>query len=105
MKSMALGLVVFILAGSTHAEVANLTVEAAQPVHPVSPLLWGIFFEDINHSADGGIYPEMVRNRSFEDSDKPENWIVNSSTYQFHALQRTTKPNSNYDALGVSPGL
>ena len=28
--------------------------------------LWGIFFEDINHAADGGLYPEMVRNRAFE---------------------------------------
>jgi hypothetical protein len=37
-------------------------------------MLWGIFFEDINHSADGGIYPELVRNRSFEDGEKPEHW-------------------------------
>ena len=35
-------------------------------------MLYGIFFEDINCSADGGIYAEMVRNRSFEDSDKPD---------------------------------
>ncbi|MBR5548831.1 MAG: glycoside hydrolase family 127 protein, partial [Kiritimatiellae bacterium] len=34
---------------------------------PVAPDLWGIFFEDIDLSLDGGIYAEMVRNRSFED--------------------------------------
>lgn len=28
--------------------------------------LFGIFFEDINHAADGGLYGELVRNRSFE---------------------------------------
>jgi alpha-L-arabinofuranosidase len=39
-------------------------------------MLWGIFFEDINLSADGGIYPELVRNRSFEDSDRPEHWTL-----------------------------
>ena len=39
-------------------------------------MLWGIFFEDINHSADGGIYPELVRNRSFEDSMWAEHWTV-----------------------------
>ena len=48
--------------------------DADQPGHAISPTLWGIFFEDINLSADGGIYPELVRNRSFEDSDQPEYW-------------------------------
>jgi len=33
---------------------------------------YGIFFEDINRAADGGIYPEMLRNRSFEDSIPPK---------------------------------
>ena len=28
--------------------------------------LFGIFFEDLNHAADGGLYAELVRNRSFE---------------------------------------
>ena len=28
--------------------------------------LFGIFFEDLNHAADGGLYAEMVQNRSFE---------------------------------------
>lgn len=34
--------------------------------------LYGIFFEDINRAGDGGIYPEMIRNRCFEDSLLPE---------------------------------
>ena len=49
-------------------------MDVDQPSHMVAPTLWGIFFEDINLSADGGMYPELVRNRSFEDSDKPEHW-------------------------------
>ncbi len=49
-------------------------MDAAHPAHAISPTLWGIFFEDINMSTDGGIYPELVRNRSFEDADTPENW-------------------------------
>ena len=56
------------------AAPAKISVQVDKPGHPVSPTLWGIFFEDINLSADGGIYPELVRNRSFEDADKPENW-------------------------------
>jgi len=55
---------------------ATLTVDTARPGPRISPMLWGIFFEDINLSADGGIYPELVRNRSFEDSEKPEHWTL-----------------------------
>ncbi len=41
--------------------------------------LYGIFFEDINHAADGGLYAEMVQNRSFE-FDKIDNWQYNPLT-------------------------
>jgi alpha-L-arabinofuranosidase len=58
---------------------ASLTVDVDKPGHLVSPYLWGVFFEDINLSADGGIYPELVRNRSFEDSDKPDFWTLSDS--------------------------
>ena len=57
---------------------ASLVVHTDREGPKVSPLLYGIFFEDINCSADGGIYAELVRNRSFEDSDKPEHWSVAS---------------------------
>ena len=41
----------------------------------ISPLLYGIFFEEINHAGDGGLYAEMIRNRSFEDNpSSPEYW-------------------------------
>ncbi len=33
---------------------------------PISPDLFGLFFEDINYAADGGLYAELVQNRSFE---------------------------------------
>ena len=43
-----------------------------QPRFPAAPELYGLFFEDINHAADGGLYPERLRNRAFEDSLPPE---------------------------------
>ena len=43
------------------------TVDASQRGPKVSPTHYGIFYEDINHAADGGIYAELIRNRSFED--------------------------------------
>src|ERR1700677_986407 len=65
---------------SAGAQTAKITVEPPHPAHAISPTLWGIFFEDINLSADGGIYPELVRNRSFEDADTLENWNFASVT-------------------------
>ena len=44
--------------------------------------LYGIFFEDINRVGDGGLYPEMIRNRSFEDSIVPDECeIVDGGKY------------------------
>jgi alpha-L-arabinofuranosidase len=62
------------------AQIATLTVAVDKPGHAISPTLYGIFFEDINCSADGGLYAEMVRNRNFEDSDTPDYWQALSST-------------------------
>jgi alpha-L-arabinofuranosidase len=44
----------------------QLIINADQPGIVMSENLYGVFFEDINHAADGGLYAEMVRNRSFE---------------------------------------
>lgn len=44
----------------------TITVQAGAPGKPISPDLFGIFFEDLNYSADGGLYAELVQNRSFE---------------------------------------
>ena len=59
---------------STNAQPAKISVAVDHPGHKIAPTLWGIFFEDINLSADGGIYPELVRNLSFEDAEKPDGW-------------------------------
>jgi alpha-L-arabinofuranosidase len=67
-------------AAEAASKSATLTVRVDQPGPKVSPSLWGIFFEDINLSADGGIYPELVRNRSFEDSDQPEHWTLDKGS-------------------------
>jgi alpha-N-arabinofuranosidase len=44
----------------------NITVNIAKPTVDIKPNMWGIFFEDINLAADGGLYAELVKNRSFE---------------------------------------
>lgn len=46
----------------------QLTYDLSAAGKPISPTLYGVFFEDINHAAEGGLYGELIRNRSFEDS-------------------------------------
>lgn len=53
-----------LLPAAASAEV--LVVDGNTPLHESSPLLYGLFFEDINHAADGGLYAELLQNRSFE---------------------------------------
>ena len=48
----------------------TIDIDAQQCGPKVSPMLYGIFYEDINHAADGGIYAELIRNRSFEDGPR-----------------------------------
>ena len=56
---------------------ATLTIDPAQIVSPVSPTLYGLMTEEINHSYDGGLYAEMVRNRTVRGSwAGPEAWTV-----------------------------
>lgn len=49
-------------------EPAQLTIDPTQIVSPVSPTLYGLMTEEINHSYDGGLYPEMIQNRAFHDT-------------------------------------
>ncbi len=52
----------------TGQPAAEIRVLANKPVSEIQPTMWGVFFEDINFAADGGIYAELVKNRSFEFS-------------------------------------
>jgi alpha-L-arabinofuranosidase len=70
----ALGLQL-LLAGSAQAQTATLTVQVDKPGIQISSNLFGLFFEEISSAGDGGLYAELVRNRSFEESaSKPEFW-------------------------------
>ena len=60
--------------GLFNAGASTMRMAVDKPGHAISPTLYGIFFEDINCSADGGLYAELVRNRNFEDSDNPDYW-------------------------------
>ena len=56
----------FALSLVASAQTHVLDVNTQKLGAPVQPTMYGIFFEDINYAADGGLYAEMVKNRSFE---------------------------------------
>lgn len=52
----------------------TITIQTDQPGAVLNRGMWGIFFEDINFGADGGLYAELVKNRSFEFPDPLMGW-------------------------------
>jgi alpha-N-arabinofuranosidase len=67
----------FIVATACLAANPTLTIDASQPIGKVSPTLYGLMTEEINHSYDGGLYAELIRNRAFLDStNSAVNWFV-----------------------------
>lgn len=82
MKTKTLLLSTFLAVGLS-AQAQVLVNVDTNPTKTVSPDLYGIFFEDINNAADGGLYAELIRNRSFEDDSKAiPTWTVNGASYQ-----------------------
>src|SRR5919198_6384014 len=56
------------------AQTRTITVQVDKPGAPIPKTLFGLFFEDINFGADGGLYPERVKNRSFEFPNPMMGW-------------------------------
>lgn len=82
---------------------ATVTIKAKES-KKISPLLTGIFFEDINYAADGGLYAELIQNRDFEYSghDKrynDKNWNALTAwkgTFTLDSLQPVHQNNKHY---------
>ena len=62
-----------------HAQTNEMVIQTKKLGAEIQPTMYGLFFEDINYSADGGLYAEMVQNRSFE-FDPIDNKSYNSFT-------------------------
>ncbi|MFO1488138.1 MAG: alpha-L-arabinofuranosidase C-terminal domain-containing protein [Verrucomicrobiota bacterium] len=56
------------------AAAATIDVLVDKPAGKINPAMWGIFFEDINFGADGGLYAELVKNRAFEFPEPLMGW-------------------------------
>ena len=93
--------------------IASITLVG--PAKPISPDMFGIFFEDINYAADGGLYAELVQNRSFEYRPIINNWngltgwtVVKEPESEGRANLRTGNPihpnNPTYVSVFVERG-
>ena len=58
-----------------NAQANEMTVKVTKPGAKIQNTMYGIFFEDINYAADGGLYAEMIKNRSFEFPQNLMGWI------------------------------
>jgi len=62
---------------SMQAQNTKLTLDLTKPGVAVSPMLYGLMTEEINYAYDGGLYGELIRNRSFRNNPtKPESWLL-----------------------------
>lgn len=77
MKKLFFLLLIPAAAISCLAANPSFTVDAGRPAGKVSPGLYGLMTEEINHSYDGGLYAELIRNRAFlDESNRPVHWSV-----------------------------
>ena len=93
-------LALLTLSGGVAAQ-RQLTVQTKKMGAPIQPTMYGIFFEDINFGADGGLYAEMVENRSFEFPQRLMGW----NTYGNVEVKDNApafERNPHYVALGDS---
>src|SRR5438270_13025444 len=72
-----LSALLLIAAAATAQRPATLEIDAQRTIAQVSPTLYGLMTEEINHSYDGGLYPELIRNRAFMDNSYgPHGWVL-----------------------------
>jgi alpha-L-arabinofuranosidase len=77
-----------------------LTIDTANPVAKVSPMLYGLMTEEINFSYDGGLFPELIRNRTFQDSwMHAQHWglVQNGNAIASAQIDHKTGPSGSLD--------
>jgi alpha-L-arabinofuranosidase len=65
---------VYIATLSAQQTTYEMVVNAKKPGAVIQPTMYGLFFEDINFGADGGLYAELIKNRSFEFPQSLMGW-------------------------------
>ena len=96
-KALLLAAALLLTSAALGQQGATLTIDLAQVKATVSPQLYGLMTEEINYSYDGGLYAELVRNRTFQDRGKiPPSWFLYEwgNADASMAIDRTTGPSA-----------
>ena len=120
-KSLFIAFVLF--AGlSAYSQSNELVINTKKPGAEIQPTMYGLFFEDINYGADGGLYAELVKNRSFEFPQQLMGWKTFGNVslrddgpfernphyvrlaYPGHDHKRTGLENEGFFGIGVKQG-
>lgn len=80
---------IFIFTDFANGQTTKLVVDVSDTKAKIQPTMYGIFYEDINFAADGGLYAEMIKNRGFEFEEPMMGWL---------------QPNSNRHSLNKNSG-
>lgn len=90
LKLLTLGaLSIASAAAAQQTPPARIDIDVAQEKAEIAPTMYGIFFEDINRSADGGIYAELIFNRGFEEANLPSGCTYNPADKRVYAPHKS----------------
>ena len=123
MKRLLLSLMSLSAAVAVSAQTLEMKVNVNKPGAEIKPTMYGIFIEDINFAADGGLYAELVKNRSFEFPDnRLQGWSVGGRVelrddgpfernphylrlcYPGHPHKHTALENNGFFGIGIKEG-
>lgn len=109
---VAAGLVPTATAHAEDVTDYSITVDPAAKGAAIDDTMYGVFFEDINRAADGGLYAELVQNRSFEYSTDDNrsytpltSWTVDGTGEVVNDAGRLNERNRNYLSLGAGSSV
>jgi alpha-N-arabinofuranosidase len=101
----------FLVATSVAAQSqTTLDINYDKTGTEIQPTMWGIFFEDINFAADGGLYAELIKNRSFEfllplmgwKEHPTEKYSLNKQSGSVMIISREGDPNPRFARVNVN---
>jgi alpha-L-arabinofuranosidase len=92
------GITSSVIAQSSRGAAAQLNINVTRIISPVSPTLYGLMTEEINHSYDGGLYAEMIQNRAFHadwEGTPPWDLVRRGNAVAGRSLDKSTGPSES----------
>jgi hypothetical protein len=97
LRSLTASLMTMVVSTVLAQQAATLNIDTTKTVHSVSPTLYGLMTEEINHSYDGGLYAQLLSNHTFRtNSFGVDQWglVRNGNAKAAAVLDKTTGPST-----------